>query len=253
MANSDLIYGRHPVLEALNAGKPVDKVFLQQGTSGPFEKELRHLCRDREVPMRVIPRDRLQRMVRRGTHQGVVAVLAAAAYQRLEDVLPLIFEQGEVPLLLVLDGVTDVRNLGAIARSAEVTGAQALVIGQKNSAGLSGDAVKASAGALLRLPVCREKSVVGAITLLQNSGVRVLASDLEGDRALHECDLQAPTALVLGSEGEGISRAVARQADVRFRLPQAGSLNSFNVSVAAGIMLYEVMRARMGRGSSVVW
>jgi 23S rRNA (guanosine2251-2'-O)-methyltransferase len=245
MANSDLIYGRHPVLEALNAGQPVDKVFLQQGTSGPFEKELRHLCRDREVPMRVIPRDRLQRMVR-GNHQGVVAVLAAVAYQRLEDVLPLIFERGQVPLLLVLDGVTDVRNLGAIARSAEVTGAQALVIGQKNSAGLSGDAVKASAGALLRLPVCREKSVVGAITLLQNSGVRVLASDLEGDRALHECDLLAPTALVLGSEGEGISQAVARQADVRFRLPQVGTLNSFNVSVAAGIMLYEVMRARMG-------
>lgn len=245
MANSDFIYGRHPVLEALNAGRPVDKVFLQQGTSGPFEKELRHLCRDLEVPMRVIPRDRLQRMVR-GNHQGVVAALAAVAYQRLEDVLPLIFERGQVPLLLVLDGVTDVRNLGAIARSAEVTGAQALVIGQKNSAGLSGDAVKASAGALLRLPVCREKSVVGAVTLLQNSGVRVLASDLEADRALHECDLLAPTALVLGSEGEGISQAVARQADVRFRLPQVGTLNSFNVSVAAGIMLYEVMRARVG-------
>lgn len=244
MANTDLIYGRHPVLEALQSGSPVDKVFLQQGTSGPFEKELRHLCRDLEVPMRVIPRDRLQRMVR-GNHQGVVAVLAAVAYQSLENVLPHVFETGEAPLFLVLDGVTDVRNLGAIARSAEVTGAHALIVGLKNSAGLSGDAVKASAGALLRLPVCREKSVVGAITYLQNSGVRVLASDLSGEQALHECELRGPTAIVLGSEGEGISQAVARQADVRFRLPQVGTLNSFNVSVAAGIMLYEVMRRRM--------
>lgn len=244
MANTDLIYGRHPVLEALQSGSPVDKVFLQQGTSGPFEKELRHLCRDLEVPMRVIPRDRLQRMVR-GNHQGVVALLAAVAYQSLENVLPHVFETGEAPLFLVLDGVTDVRNLGAIARSAEVTGAHALIVGLKNSAGLSGDAVKASAGALLRLPVCREKSVVGAITYLQNSGVRVLASDLSGEQALHECELRGPTAIVLGSEGEGISQAVARQADVRFRLPQVGTLNSFNVSVAAGIMLYEVMRRRM--------
>ncbi|MGB3546542.1 MAG: 23S rRNA (guanosine(2251)-2'-O)-methyltransferase RlmB [Saprospiraceae bacterium] len=246
MSKDDLIYGRHPVLEALRAGRPVDKVFLQQGTRGEFEKELRHLCRDLEVPMTVIVADKLRRMVR-GNHQGVVATVAAAPYQSIENVLPHLYEQGVSPLLLLLDGVTDVGNLGAIARSAEVCGAHAIIIANKGSAGLSGDAVKASAGALARIAVCREKSLVKTIGFLQNSGISVLASDLSGERPLHEMRLDGPLALVLGSEGEGISTAVARAADERFRIPQAGELNSFNVSVAAGIMLYEAMRVRAAR------
>lgn len=243
--SKDLIYGRHPVLEALQSSQPVDKVYLQQGTRGDFEKELRHLCKDLEVPMTIIPQSKLQRMVARGqNHQGVVAQLAAAAYQKIEDVLPFIYEQGQNPLLLLLDGVTDVRNLGAIARSAEVCGAQAIIIPQKNSAGLTGDAVKSSAGALSRIPVCREKSLVNTVELLQQSGVCVVASDLKADKFLHELDLDQPLCLVLGAEGEGISQGVARAADITFKIPQAGELNSFNVSVAAGILLYEAMRAR---------
>lgn len=243
--NKDLIYGRHPVIEALTAGKSVDKVYLQQGTRGDFEKELRHLCRDRNVPMTIIPREKLQRMVR-GNHQGVVAQFAAAAYQSIENVLPFLYEQGETPLILLLDGVTDVRNLGAIARSAEVCGAQTIIIPQKNSAGLTADAVKSSAGALSRLPVCREKSLVNTIEYLQQSGVQVLASDLAADKFLHEIELTEPICLVMGAEGEGISQGVAKAADTRFKIPQAGTLNSFNVSVAAGILLYEAMRSRMG-------
>lgn len=241
---TDLIYGRHPVLEALQAGQPVDKVFLQQGTRGEFEKEVRRACKEREVPMTVIPQAKLQRMVR-GNHQGVVAQLAAAAYQRVADVLPLVYERGETPLFLLLDGVTDVRNLGAIARSAEVCGAQTIIIPQKNSAGLTADAVKSSAGALSRIPVCRERSLVNTVEFLQMSGVSVLASDLAADRYLADLDLSIPLCLVLGAEGEGISTGVARAADVTFKIPQAGTLNSFNVSVAAGILLYEAMRARM--------
>jgi 23S rRNA (guanosine2251-2'-O)-methyltransferase len=243
--NTDTIYGRHPVLEALQSDQPVDKVYLQQGTRGEFEKELRHACKEREVPMTIVPPGKLQRMVARGqNHQGVVAQLAAAAYQRIEDVLPFIYEQGQVPLLLLLDGVTDVRNLGAIARSAEVCGAQAIIIPRKNSAGLTADAVKSSAGALSRLPVCREKSLVNVIEFLQQSGLSVLASDLNAEKFLHEQELDQPLCLVLGAEGEGISTGVARAANVTFKIPQAGQLNSFNVSVAAGILLYEAMRAR---------
>ncbi|MTB51953.1 23S rRNA (guanosine(2251)-2'-O)-methyltransferase RlmB [Lewinella sp. W8] len=241
----DLIYGRHPVLEALGSDRPVDKVFLQQGTRGDFEKELRHLCKEKEVPFTIIPQAKLQRMVR-GNHQGVVAQLAAAAYQKTEDLLPLIYERGETPLLLLLDGVTDVRNLGAIARSAEVCGAHGIIIPQKNSAGLTADAVKSSAGALLRLPVCREKSLVNTVELLRMSGVKVIASDLQADRYLHELTLTEPLCIVMGAEGDGISPGVARAADVTFKIPQAGTLNSFNVSVAAGILLWEAMRARMG-------
>ena len=240
----DIIYGRHPVLEALAAGQPVDKVFLQQGTRGEFEKELRRACKEREVPMTLIPQAKLQRMVR-GNHQGVVAQLAAAAYQSIEDVLPQVYERGETPLLLLLDGVTDVRNLGAIARSAEVCGAQTIIIPQKNSAGLTADAVKSSAGALARLPVCRHKSLVNTVEYLRMSGVQVIASDLNADRYLHELQLTGPLCIVMGSEDTGITEGVARAADTTFKIPQAGTLNSFNVSVAAGILLFEAMKARL--------
>ena len=241
----DIIYGRHPVLEALNSGAPIDKVFLQQGTRGEFEKELRNLCKTHEVPFTIIPGAKIGRMTR-GNHQGVIAQMAAAAYQKTEDLIPMLYEQGLTPLLLLLDGVTDVRNLGAIARSAEVCGAHGLIIPQKNSAGLTADSVKSSAGALLRLPVCREKSLVNTVSLLQNSGIKVIASDLQAEQYLHELTLTEPLCIVMGAEGEGISEGVGRAADVRFKIPQAGELNSFNVSVAAGILLYETMRARLG-------
>ncbi len=239
----DIVYGRHPVLEALKSGSPVDKVFLQQGTRGEFEKELRNLCKLHEVPFTVIPPAKLGRMTR-GNHQGVIAQLAAAAYHKTEDLVPLLYEQGKTPLLLLLDGVTDVRNLGAIARSAEVCGAHGIIIPRKNSAGLTADAVKSSAGALLRMPVCRERSLVNTVAYLRNSGIQVIASDLRADRYLHELSLSEPLCIVLGAEGEGISEGVGRGADVRFKIPQAGELNSFNVSVAAGILLYEAMRQR---------
>ena len=244
MKQTDVIYGRHPVLEALAAGQPVDKVYLQQGTRGEFEKELRQACKLHEVPMTIVPQAKLQRMVR-GNHQGVVAQIAAAAYQKVEDVLPLIYERGETPLFLLLDGVTDVRNLGAIARSAEVCGAHAIIIPQKNSAGLTADAVKSSAGALSRIPVCREKSLVSTVEFLQLSGVKVIASDLAAGVFLEDVPLVGPLCIVMGAEDEGISQGVARAADVTFRIPQAGTLNSFNVSVAAGILLFEAMRARL--------
>ncbi len=243
--NKQWIFGRHPVLEALRAGQTIEKVWLQKGTRGEFEKELRHLCRDRRIPMTIAAKEKLARMVR-GNHQGVVALLAAAPYYQLDDVLPMIYEQSQTPLLVLLDGVTDVRNFGAIARSAELCGAQAIVIPAKGSAGLTAEAVKTSAGALSRLPVCRVKSLVSTIEYLQESGVQVFASDLSGGGHLHELDLSVPVALVLGSEGDGISKGVARTADQCFRIPQIGTLNSFNVSVAAGIMLYETMRQRGG-------
>lgn len=240
----DIVYGRHPVLEALNSGQPVDKVFLQQGTRGEFEKELRNLCKTLDVAFTIIPGAKLGRMTR-GNHQGVVAQMAAAAYQKTEDLIPHLYERGVTPLLLLLDGVTDVRNLGAIARSAEVCGAHGLIIPQKNSAGLTPDAVKSSAGALLRIPVCREKSLVNTVQLLRNSGIQVIASDLEAETFLHDLQLTEPLCIVMGAEGEGISEGVGRAADVRFKIPQAGDMNSFNVSVAAGILLYETMRKRL--------
>ena len=238
-----IIYGRHPVVDALRSGTPIEKVMLQQGIRGEMEKELRHLCRDENVLLQVVPKERLNKIVR-GNHQGVIALQALIRYYRLEDVLPGIYERSETPLIVLLDGVTDVRNFGAIARTAEASGAHALVIPQKNSAQINAEAMKTSAGALATIPVCRESSLIAAIEFLQLSGIKVLASSLEATKPLYELDLRQPAAFILGAEGEGISPAVARAADEQFVIPQKGTTDSFNVSVAAGMMLYEAMRQR---------
>ncbi len=240
---TQLIYGRHPVLETLEQGQVMEKVLFQQGISGPFEKEVRQHCKALGIPLSVVPKEKLDRIIRRN-HQGIIGWLPLIRYQSVDQLLPFLFEQGKSPLLLITDGVTDVRNFGAIARSAEVCGADGLVTALKGGASVTADGIKASAGALNRIAVCREKSLVSAIELLKNSGVQVLVSHLEGTLPPRSLDFTPPTALVLGSEGKGVSQAVARLADQTFRIPQAGTLNSFNVSVAAGIMLYEAMLGR---------
>lgn len=239
----NIIYGRHPVVEALENGVPIEKVMLQKGIRGEMEKELRHLCKAADIPMLVIPKERLKRYTN-GNHQGVVALQALIRYQKMEDILPMVFERSETPLFILLDSVTDVRNFGAIARTAEVCGAHALVITQKNSAQINPEAMKTSAGALNTIPVCREKSLITVIEYLQQSGIQVLASDLQAEKAIYDLDLTAPIAFVLGAEGEGISPAVARKADQTFIIPQKGQTDSLNVSVAGGMMLYEAMRQR---------
>ncbi len=240
-----MIYGRQPVLDAIEAGKTVDKLLLQQGTRGDFEKEIRQLGREHGIPVQVVPKERLNKFVR-GNHQGIIGFLSLVAYYRLEDVLPGIFESGQTPLILLLDGITDVRNFGAIARSAEIAGAQTIVTSLKGSAQINADAMKTSAGALAKIPVCRETSIMAAVELLQASGVHVFASDLQASKMVFEMDFRQPTAVIIGSEGEGVNPALLRQADELFVIPQVGTTDSFNVSVATGIILYETMRQRAG-------
>ncbi len=239
-----VIYGRHPVTDAIAAGKTIDKVLLQQGIRGEFEKEIRQLSREHGFPVQIVPKEKLNKVVR-GNHQGVVGFISLAPYYKLEDVLPSIFERSETPLLVLLDGVTDVRNFGAIARSAELTGAQALVTSLKGSAQLNAEAMKASAGALAKIPVCRETSIMAAVELLQMSGIRVVAGDLQADKAVFEVNFNQPIAVIIGSEGEGVQPALLRKADELFKIPQAGVTDSFNVSVATGIILYEALRQRL--------
>lgn len=239
----DIIFGRHPVIDAIKAGHTVDKVIIQQGIRGEFEKEIRQLCKTMDVPLLTVPKERMGKWTR-GNHQGVIALISAISFYRLEQILPGVFERGEVPLFLVLDGITDVRNFGAIARTAEVCGAHGLVVPQKKTAWINAEAMKTSAGALGRLPVCREPSLVNTLGLLKDSGVYVLASDLYAGKYLFEMDLRLPVALILGAEGEGIGPAVRQAADEAFIIPQKGQTNSLNVSVAAGMMLYEAVRQR---------
>ncbi len=241
--NDLIIYGRHPVVDTIRSGKPVDKLLLQQGIRGEFEKEVRHLCREFDIPFKVVPKDRLNKFSN-GNHQGVVALLSPIQYFKIEDVLPMVYEQSKTPLFLLLDEVTDVRNFGSIARSAEVCGADAIIIPSKGAARINADALKTSAGALTKIPVCRSSSLMNAIEYLQLSGIQILASSLKGEKKLFDLDLTVPTAFIIGSEGEGVNAALLRKADEQFIIPQLGETDSLNVSVATGIMLYEVMRQR---------
>lgn len=222
----------------------MEKILFQQGVRGELEKEIRHLAKAHQIPLKVVPKEKLNRLVR-GNHQGVLAWLALVEYQSLEVVLPFVFEQGETPLLVVLDRITDVRNFGAICRSAECAGAHAVVVGQSGAAPANDEAMKASAGALARIRLCRERSLFSAVEALQFSGVQVVATALN-DRAVRidQVDFSLPTALLLGSEGEGVHPKLLKMADRVARIPQATNFDSYNVSVAAGIVLYEVLRQR---------
>ncbi|MEM1319968.1 MAG: 23S rRNA (guanosine(2251)-2'-O)-methyltransferase RlmB [Bacteroidota bacterium] len=238
-----LIYGRHPVLDAIQAGQTMDKLILQQGIRGPFEKEVRQISKQYKIPVQVVPKERMNKITR-GNHQGIIGFLALIDYHRLGDILPMVYEQSEVPLLLLLDGVTDVRNLGAIARSAACFGVHAIVVPRKGSAMINAEAIKTSAGALTKIPVCREDSLLAAAEMLQLSGVQLFASSLRANQKMYDLDFGGPTALVMGSEDRGVNSNLLKLADQTFIIPQRSTVDSFNVSVAAGIMLYEVSRQR---------
>lgn len=241
---SNIIFGRHPVLEAIKSGKTIDKVIMQQGFKGSVEKEIRHTCKDHQIPMQLLPKERMSRLVSGNNHQGVIAFLSLIEYQKLEHILPHIYEQSGVPLFLLLDSITDVRNFGAIARTAEVMGVHALVIPRKKSAQINADAIKTSAGALLKIPVCREASIVASVEFLRQSGVQVFASDLEATTPIEKIDFTVPTALVIGAEDRGVSPSILKMVDEGFIISQIGETDSLNVSVATGMMLYEVVRQR---------
>ncbi|MCC6459076.1 MAG: 23S rRNA (guanosine(2251)-2'-O)-methyltransferase RlmB [Saprospiraceae bacterium] len=243
---SNLIYGHHPVVEAIEAGQPVEKVFFQQGLRGELEKEIRHLTKAHGIPLQVVPKEKLNKLVR-GNHQGVAAWLALVEYQALEDILPFVFEQGQIPLFLLLDGITDVRNFGAICRSAECAGAHAVIVPQSGAAPANEEAMKASAGALARIRLCRVRSVFSTVEWLQEAGVQVVATALTQQSVpLFEVDFTVPTAILMGSEGDGLHPKLLKMADHRVKIPQATDFDSYNVSVAAGICLYETLRQRAG-------
>jgi len=241
----NIIYGRHPIIDSIKAGQAFDKIMLQQGIRGEYEKELRYTCRQFDIPLQVVPKERLNRFTK-SNHQGVIGFISLITYQSLENVLPAIYENSETPLLLILDGVTDVRNFGAIARTAEIAGVHAIIVPKKGAALINSDAIKTSAGALTKIAVCRETSLFTVVEFLQNSGVQVFASDLQAEKMSYKLDFTVPTALIIGSEDLGVQEGLLKRADETFIIPQVGTTDSYNVSVATGMMLYEVIRQRLG-------
>lgn len=244
MQSSDYIFGIRAVMEAIEAGKEIDKVFIRKDLSGDLASELFDMIRARGVVTQRVPVERLNRITRKN-HQGVIAMMSAVTYHRLDHLVPQLFEEGVLPFVVVLDGITDVRNFGAIARTAECAGADAIVIPERGSVSVGADAVKTSAGALHHLPVCREASTLSAVRYLKASGFNVVAVSEKADINYTTASYTVPTALVLGAEDTGISPEVIRQCDTFVSIPMFGHIGSLNVSVAAGVLMYEVVRQRL--------
>lgn len=239
-----MIYGTRAVIEAIRAGRPVERILIQKGLSNDLVRELLQLVRKQDVSFSYVPAEKLNRLTGKN-HQGVICLLSSVEYASLDNIIHATYAEGSEPFFLVLDRITDVRNFGALARTAECAGVNALIIGEKGNAPITSDAMKTSAGALNHLPVCREKDLKKTITQLRDNGILVVACTEKASKTLYEVELNKPVALIMGSEEDGISDALIRQADELVKIPMTGKIGSLNVSVAAGIALYEVVRQKL--------
>lgn len=247
---SQYIYGIHAVLEAIDAGKDIDKILLSKTLNADTAQEIINLARGLNVPVQRVPVQKIDRITRRN-HQGVIAMMAAVTYYKVEDMVPQLFDNGDNPFIVVLDGVTDVRNFGAVARTCECAGVSAIVIPDRESVSVNADAVKTSAGALNYLPVCREHNLVNAVKFLRDSGFKVVGTSDKSQMPYTQGDYTGPIAIVLGSEDKGISPGIMKLCDTQVMIPEFGHINSLNVSVAGGIMIYEVVRQRLADNQEV--
>lgn len=239
----EIIAGRKPVLEGLESHLSIDRVYLARSVKGDFEKSIRQICRERDIPLKSVPKQFFNKFGRLN-HQGIIALKSSTTYYKLDDLLPVLNEREEPPLVLLLEGVTDVRNLGAIARSAEIFSVDILVLPMKNSAPVNAEAFKTSAGAIRWLNIAREKSIASAIKRLKQYGFIIYGTELNGDKAPSDIRGEDRIALVMGSEDKGLGSETLKLLDEKIRIPQAGKTDSLNVSVASGICLYEILKKR---------
>jgi 23S rRNA (guanosine2251-2'-O)-methyltransferase len=239
----EIIYGIRAVIEAIQAGRNFDKVLIKNGLSNELFGELYQLIKENRIPFQYVPVEKINRITRKN-HQGVVALVSFIDFYTIEDIIPAIFEKGEVPLMLILDQVTDVRNFGAIVRSAECAGVHAVVVPERGAAHMGEDAMKTSAGALNMVPVCRTPNLQAVTDYLHESGFTIIAATEKSDKLYTEIDMTCPVGIIMGSEESGISPALLRKADVLVKIPIFGRIGSLNVSVAASLMVYEAVRQR---------
>ncbi len=239
-----MIFGIRPVMEAIDAGREVERLFIQRDINNPLARELRKLLSDHNIPFSLVPIEKLNRLTRKN-HQGVVCFIGYVSYHKVEQLVPSLFEKSEFPLLMLLDRVTDVRNFGAICRTAECMGVDAVIVPEKGGAMVNGDAVKASAGALNRIKICREYNLKNTIQYLQESGFMVAGCTEKAKDDCFKVNLNKPLCLIMGSEEDGISPEYLKRCDVLIKVPILGKTASLNVSVAAGMLLFEVTRQRL--------
>jgi len=244
---SSLIVGRTAVREAIDSGKQVDRIYLQNSLQGKWIQELKSLAQQHQIPINKVPAEKLNGF-NVSDHEGVVAQIARVRYHDLQQVISFVVENGESPLFLMLDGITDIRNIGGIARTAYCCGVHAIIIPEKGVGALNEDAILTSAGALEKIPVCRVNSLMKAIDELQLNGISVFASEMTAKKNLFDCDFNLPAAIVMGSEEKGIYPALMKICDEKFKIPMSGDFESLNVGVATGMILYEVMKQRIDKG-----
>jgi 23S rRNA (guanosine2251-2'-O)-methyltransferase len=238
------IYGFRPILEAIESEKTIDKVLIQKGLQGDLFKDFFIKVRHHKIPFQYVPAEKLNKITR-GNHQGVIAFLSEIEYQSIFDIVPAIFEAGRNPFIVILDKITDVRNIGAIARSAECAGVDAIVLPLKGGAQLNEDAVKTSSGALLKLPVCRHSKLVEVIKFLKDSGIEVVGVYERAEKNYFNKNLSHPVCIIMGNEYEGSAWDYLRECDDSIKIPMVGTIDSLNVSVATGIVLFEVVKQRI--------
>lgn len=239
----NMIFGIRAVIEAINAGKEIEKIFIRREMGGDLLKELFDLVQERKIPVQKVPLEKLNRLTTKN-HQGVVAYISSIEYQHIENIIPMLYEQSKDPFIVILDGVTDVRNFGAIARTCECAGVDAIIMPMRGGAAANADAVKTSAGALHIIPVCRENSLHNTVSYLQKCGVKVVAASEKASHLYSQADYSGPLAIVMGAEDVGISPDILRIVDDMVSIPICGQISSLNVSVATGIIVYEAVKQR---------
>lgn len=242
-SKQQVLYGLRPVIEAIDAGKQIDRIYLQSGASGNLMTELKEKIREHDIPFQFVPTEKLDKLTY-ANHQGVVATIALIPYHALAQMLPTLTEESDAPFILMLDHLTDVRNVGAIVRTAECVGANAVVVPDHGSAQMNEDAVKTSSGALLRIPICRESNLKTAINLAKQYGLQVVAASEKATTDYLDTDFRLPTLLIMGAEDTGVSPELLRLCDHYAKLPILGKVQSLNVSAAAAVFMYELLRQR---------
>lgn len=243
MNKEHLIFGIYPVLEAVKSDVTIDKIFVQKGIRNTTIEEIVEILEQRNATISYVPGEKLEKLTR-SNHQGIVAFSSPIAFQSLESVVEKALSETSAPLFLILDQISDVRNFGAIIRTAECTNVNAIIIQKKGGAPVSGDTIKTSAGAIFKIPIVKVDHIKDAIFYLQGSEIKVVAATEKTEQSLYDTDLKTPTAFVMGSEGKGISKSVLGIVDEKASLPLLGEINSLNVSVACGAFLYEAVRQR---------
>lgn len=243
MEKEDFIFGTRAVIEAINTGKNIEKVFIKTGLNNELYQQLLSLMKENGITFQFVPIEKINRITRKN-HQGVLAFISPVEFTDIEMLLPVLFETGKDPLLLILDQITDVRNFGAIARSAECAGVNAIIIPEKGMARIGADAIKTSAGAIHHIPICKANNLFRTVQYLQNSGVQIVAATEKADRIYTKGNFKSPVAIVMGSEESGISQSILNIADQKLKIPLFGNIESLNVSVSAALMIYEAVRQR---------